>query len=566
MLALAVLAAPLCAHAQHGMAEGTLSGIIRDADGIPQMGALVQALLPDATPLASAITDSQGRYRFSLRPGSYRIQATAALFTPAFREHLQIGRGTRAIADFTLGTLLAPTGWLPVTRRAADEPSDDWMWTLRSSASRPILRFQDPQDQTGTNVALSSSRAEARRGTSGGRLVLKASEGGFAGGGAHNILVLTRVGEDGSGTILRVDLSGPRTPYPVAPSADLSIGFERRMLLGGYMRSVLTYSSHPELTDRRGLPGVQAATLRSGERIELGDTFRIDAGSVLRDANFGGNAIQLEPFLKVSAKPTTGVIIAYAITRSRGTTSLDDFDRVQSSLPTGVIQNGHLKLETGSHQELTLISNAGRGATVEATVYRDHMRNPLLTGTGSLAPADMQMDGLIADPTTETFRVASRDFDSSGLQVVLREPVTRSIAVSAKFQTGQALRAKRIANASMQDFIASVEPSALYAAVLAGDGRIARTGTSFRGSYRWQPARTLTAVDSYQSVDDSAFLSCSLRQTLRLAHLLPQSLQAVVDVQNLLAEGYVPFLSRDGKTPYFAQAPRSLQAGLSFTF
>jgi hypothetical protein len=40
----------------------------------------------------------------------------------------------------------------------------------------------------------------------------------------------------------------------------------------------------------------------------------------------------------------------------------------------------------------------------------------------------------------------------------------------------------------------------------------------------------------------------------------------LVDVQNLLAEGYIPFVTSDGRSIYFAQAQRSIRAGLAFTF
>jgi hypothetical protein len=39
-----------------------------------------------------------------------------------------------------------------------------------------------------------------------------------------------------------------------------------------------------------------------------------------------------------------------------------------------------------------------------------------------------------------------------------------------------------------------------------------------------------------------------------------------VDVRNLLAEGYRPFLSNDGSVLYFAQASRAIEGGLSFNF
>jgi hypothetical protein len=48
--------------------------------------------------------------------------------------------------------------------------------------------------------------------------------------------------------------------------------------------------------------------------------------------------------------------------------------------------------------------------------------------------------------------------------------------------------------------------------------------------------------------------------------MLPPGLEATIDVTNLLAQGYRPFLSADGRTLYLAQAPRTIQGGLSFTF
>jgi hypothetical protein len=43
-------------------------------------------------------------------------------------------------------------------------------------------------------------------------------------------------------------------------------------------------------------------------------------------------------------------------------------------------------------------------------------------------------------------------------------------------------------------------------------------------------------------------------------------MEALIDVRNLLAQGYRPFVTQDGSTLYFAQAERSIQGGLSFSF
>ena len=104
------------------------------------------------------------------------------------------------------------------------------------------------------------------------------------------------------------------------------------------------------------------------------------------------------------------------------------------------------------------------------------------------------------------------------------------------------------------------------AATFAIKGRLKASGTRIRASYRWQPAKLVTAVDPYSSFGDQAFFSCQIRQPIHWGMRLPSGLDATIDVTNLLAEGYRPFLSADGQTLYFAQAPRSVQGGLSFTF
>jgi hypothetical protein len=87
-----------------------------------------------------------------------------------------------------------------------------------------------------------------------------------------------------------------------------------------------------------------------------------------------------------------------------------------------------------------------------------------------------------------------------------------------------------------------------------------------RAAYHWQPSRLVTAVNPYAAFSDQAYLSFYLRQAIRLGKLLPPGLDATVDITNLLAQGYRPFLSADGETLFLAQSPRTAQAGLAFTF
>jgi hypothetical protein len=76
----------------------------------------------------------------------------------------------------------------------------------------------------------------------------------------------------------------------------------------------------------------------------------------------------------------------------------------------------------------------------------------------------------------------------------------------------------------------------------------------------------VTAVDPYGSLSGQGYLSFYVRQAVRWGDRLPQGLEATIDVTNLLAEGYQPFLSADGRTLFLASSTRSVKGGLSFTF
>jgi hypothetical protein len=97
-------------------------------------------------------------------------------------------------------------------------------------------------------------------------------------------------------------------------------------------------------------------------------------------------------------------------------------------------------------------------------------------------------------------------------------------------------------------------------------GRVIHSGTKVRAAYRWQPERLVTAVNPYEAFSDQAYLSFYLRQPIRCGNLLPPGLEATIDVTNLLSQGYRPFLSKDGQTLFLAQSPRTMQAGVAFTF
>jgi hypothetical protein len=61
-------------------------------------------------------------------------------------------------------------------------------------------------------------------------------------------------------------------------------------------------------------------------------------------------------------------------------------------------------------------------------------------------------------------------------------------------------------------------------------------------------------------------MSISVRQPIHVYGQGSSGVEAQLDVSNLLAEGYQPFLTEDGSHLYFAQTQRCIRGGLAFTF
>lgn len=549
--------------------NAAVTGVVRDAQGMAQLGAMVQVIADDSAVLGTAFTDLHGRYLIPrLLPGKYEVRATAAMFVPAMRSNLQLRSGAQAVVNLTLNTLFESATWIPAERRRADEPSDDWKWTLRAAGNRPILRLAEDGDV----IMVSSSVTESQsKRTDRARAEVTAGDGGFGSSGVHNIFVLERTLDDGAGLTLRADVGKQPGPTAVGPSTDLATGYETKLGFAGAGRAVVSYQSHPELLSSGGTPGLDAIQVSTAQQMKIGDFADLEVGGTLYVARSSGFASGSRPFLKITAHPVKAWSVGYRVATSQNVQSFAGLDSVQQEIPVSAMYRGRIQTEKGIHHEFTASRTAGPGL-IQVSYYRDSLDRVAVAGGGELGAADIQQtgqpnaNGILADSTTGNFRLLSGGYKAQGVNVLVTEPLTPSMWVAVEYSRGAALAAKDGAVLSLPTIADDLAPEAAQTATIALRGRVVHTGTRVRASYRWQPTRLVTAVNPYASFSDQAYFSCYLRQALRLGHLLPAGLDATVDVTNLLAQGYRPFLSADGHTLFLAQSPRTLQAGLAFTF
>ncbi len=547
----------LCAAgAQASSLSTSVTGVVRDSRGTPQAGAEVELLRPNLSVLERARTDEEGRYRFAaVAPGVYEVKASAELFLPTLRENLHILNGSRMVVNLTLDTLYEAFRWLPAKPRQPSEPKDDWEWTLRLAADRPLLRMLE----NGPLVVVTDgdgSTPELKA-----RVTVTDGDGAFGRGGIHNEFEMERLPNQARAMIFRADLT-----QASSPAMNAMMGYEQRLAPGHTIRSIAAVESLPDVVGSRGMEGMQAVEMRTGETMSFGPGIEAQVGDAAEAIRLGEVLLANQPFATVTVR-SGQTDLSYQLSTAPGIESVDNLDSQATMEPQFAERNGQPVLERGLHQEIALDRTVGN-LRVRVAAWHEHVENPMLNGSGRVAPADWSSGNLLYDPTSGILRAAGAGFTGNGVMSEVEGRVNGNTWVSFDVAVGEAMGMSNAA-AGTQTLATALQTMTAHETpvVAAGvQGKVVRAGTQWQASYRWQDPNTLTPVGAFAMANQDAFLSFMVRQPIRFGRMIPNGVEALVNVQNLLAEGYRPFLSRDGSTLYFAQSPRCIEGGLSFTF
>ena len=99
LFAVLLLALPAVAQEQ----TGSIQGVVKDSSGAVLPGVTVEARSPSAVGVSTAVTDSNGNYRFpALPPGNYEVSASLQSFVPAKVTDALVTLGKQLTIDLTL--------------------------------------------------------------------------------------------------------------------------------------------------------------------------------------------------------------------------------------------------------------------------------------------------------------------------------------------------------------------------------------------------------------------------------------------------------------------------------
>jgi Carboxypeptidase regulatory-like domain len=542
--------------------QGSISGYVRSSAGVPQMGAVVEVLSVAAHDL-KVFTDDRGFYSISnLIPGTYTLKVSAPSFLPALRDRIGLHAGSAMVVNVTLNTLFEAIQLGPL-RGPADD--DDWKWTLRSAANRPVLRVLED----GSAVTTASTKPKR----AGEDHDLKASLSFLAGSPS-----------EGYGTV-----SDMSTGFSIEHRilADDAVRLEGNVGYGQGMGAAILRTSYTHHTDSGSTPtvaltvrrlappvgsfrqqGLQAFGLTTSDDMQVGNVLELKFGSELQTVQFMGRFTAFRPFGTADIHVSPNTVLEYRFASSRPSDAMTKEGDIETSDlgqtgPRVSMASFSPALERARHQEVSLSHRIGKN-NMQVAYYSDHVANTVLTGVG-MATADS--GELLPDVDSGTFSYQGTNLDTNGLRVVLQRKLTSDLTATLDFAYGGVIDLTE-PDVELREARKSLTTVRRHAVTAKFNGKLPGCRTHWTTSYGWVSGRGLTQVDMFNASagQSDPYLNVFLRQPLPGFSFLPVHMEAMLDLRNLMAQGYVPVMGTDGRTVYLVQSARSVRGGVAFTF
>src|SRR5580700_2898216 len=542
--------------------SGKISGVVLDSAGTPQMGATISVTSDQLFKLSPVelLTNDRGRFSTSLLPsGTYSIKVTLAGFLPVIEDHIQVNDEHTTVLEIVLGSVFSS---LEKLRRQPDQQvsADEWTWVLRSAAAtRPVLRWQDDNVILGTPPAqFETSQSQA------GKMRLELTSGSDHPGSVSNPA-------DSPGTALVYDLGlGGNQQLLMASqfsyeSGSYSGGFATQWIPSGKpgVGPVATLLLRESQLGPNG-PTFRGLRMSFDNSFTVGDRISIRYGSDLVMAGLAGTTAAARPRAQVAFQltPTWQTSILFATNGWQD--SAGDQSALQSALntldqfPTLLMHDGRSVLENGLHEEVAIEHAINKDASVTVAVFNDRATHTAVFGHGSVTGPDYLQDFF-----SNVFAYDAGESSSMGTRVAYHQRLSDNVSATIIYEYAGALSPTE--DPSEAILRNQLETRYRQSAGVHITAKAPKVGTRLTAGYKWINGPVVSAVDPYgQSLYNlDPYLSLGIRQPL--PSFIPGHAEILADCGNLLAQGYVPLTTSDGRV-VLIPTYRYLRGGLSFQF
>src|SRR5215468_2792727 len=541
---------------------GTISGVIKNNSGTPQMGAVVEIFTSAAALGTTVFTDANGFYNAeNLAPGTYQVKVSAATFLPSLRENVTLRSGARLIINLTLNTMADALKLIP-ERRSPNSDPDEWHWTLRSAANRPVLRIFDDGPLTVVENPEAADDHDLKA-----RVTFIAGSGADGFGSASEMTTTFSLEKSifSAGTL---SFNGDIGTSSGEPTGVLHATYAHDFGNGSRPKLTVTYRhlASPGMAVQNAAYSAIGTT--ASDTMSIAGFIDLDYGAELQALQFARRVTAVRPFGRVDVHLSPDMVVEYRYATSEPDPRVDKgFATAPADLsesgPRMALTSGVPDLEKAHHQEISVSRRFGNN-NIQVAYYTDQIRNIVLTGAGD--PSSYS-DDVLPDVYSGTFSYAGGGLSTTGMRVVAQRKFSDDLTATVDYSTGGVimLRAPVSTWQSVASTLGSDRQHAIGAKIA---GRIPHCSTRLVASYKWNSGKALSTVDQFNASPGQMdpYLSLFIRQPLPGPSFIPGKMEALLDVRNLLAQGYIPVLGLDGRTLYLVQSARAVRGGLAFTF
>jgi hypothetical protein len=546
------------------------------------MGAVVQLFNGQDKLIERIVTSADGGFRFpALSPDLYSIRVSLSSFVPAIRKNIAVQPGMQSVLAINMATLLSSVELVYSARTPGTLMSDEWKWVLRSTmTTRPVTRIvpgidiSDPARPRAVMAVFSDTR---------GILKLSAGEttNPFAAVGSQPdlgttfALATSLFGENhvqfagnlGYGMSAEAPAAGFRTSFSRA-------GFGPEVKLT--MQQV-GFAAHGGIVGQVGgnLPPLRTMSVTMLERTEFGDGLSIDYGASLDSVAYLDRLNYISPFARIRSRIGPGTLdVGYSsgappvelLNSQDEEASLQNDMAALSVLPRVSLRNGRAQVQRTENMEVGYRVSVG-SRTYSVGAYHEFVRNAALTMSGS----DVYFPGnMLPELSSNSYVFNIGNYSRMGFTASVTQSLGENLSATLAAGRGGVLTSN---GALLQD----PDPDALRNTITRAQRHWARgilagtlpvAGTRFITSYEWSDATTLTPGHVYltQKIYPETGLNVRIRQPLPGWGGLPGRLEATAELRNLLAQGYLPVATGDGRRILLTHYPRAIRGGLSFIF
>jgi Carboxypeptidase regulatory-like domain len=536
-----------------GATGGGVSGIVRDPHGVPLAGVMVTLLQGrfNSKAVQTATTDAAGRFEIKdVLPGLYSLRANLASYLPQIKSGIGVASGKMAELSLILETLYLQSVSGSSSADRENAVKEDIESVLRSASStRPILRVFDANAGDSEEWGQSTTR-----GRGGIRGVVSFSTAAFStapdlASAGNTFTDFAFIRDISPGTTLVV--AGVLSDFGFAEVDSLVRlrGTDRHIASARLSIGILPYLSDSltPLLDRN-VRRLNMYNLDLQDEIKLSEVFSVIYGAELQMTDPSTRGSRFRPRWGFKFQPS--------------------------------MRRNYTFIRTSSLPQMQRTLDLGDGDTIALTSpFQHEFGNRLNFGVSRITHTESAMSQALGANSQFILGVYSDDFSAN--QVALGEGANQRI-----FNTARGARVaygRKFSNRldtligytygvgieASRDF-AELNPRNFHVVTARVRSEVSLTGTRFAATYRWVSGDSVTIIDPYQDLFDSASPGVSVMFAQAIPYLgrfIPGRLEAQVDMRNLFGRGTSElYQSASLRRVEFVQPTRSVRGGIKLKF